>query len=225
MRPPTVPPQTRWCLSVPIRLRVSNGAGQGRVFQVDADSALIGRDPDCDIVLDSIFVSRFHARLQAADGDYEICDLDSRNGVEVQGRRITQPERLRPGDAFTVGPFEIQIVPQPALEQITQDFHRPRSGTEPLLIDVATHEVMIGAAPVRPPLSRLEFRLLALLNEAGGAVRERDELGNAIWGRDQWDLNMLHRLVHRLKEKIEPLPDQPRYIVTVPGVGYRLQTH
>lgn len=195
------------------------------MIQVDADSALIGRDPDCDIILDSIFVSRFHARLQETDGIYEIHDLDSRNGVEVQGRLIQQQERLQPGDAFIVGPFELQIVPQPALEQVTQDFRRPRTGTEALMIDVATHEVMIGATPVRPPLSRLEFRLLALLNEAGGAVRERDELGNAIWGRDQWDLNMLHRLVHRLKEKVEPLPDQPRYIVTVPGVGYRLQTH
>jgi hypothetical protein len=206
-------------------LRVSNGSGQGRVVQVDAESALIGRDPDCDVVLDSIFVSRFHARLQAADGGYEIQDLDSRNGVEIHGRLIERPERLQPGDAFTVGPFELQIVQQPALEQITQDFRRPRSGIETLIIDVATHEVMVGATPVRPPLSRLEFRLLALLHEAGGAVRERDELGDAIWGAGQWDLNMLHRLVHRLKEKIEPVPDQPRYIVTVTGVGYRLQTH
>jgi len=30
--------------------------------------------------------------------------------------------------------------------------------------------------------------------------------------------------VHRLKEKIEPVPDQPQYVVTVPGVGYRLQS-
>ena len=50
----------------------------------------------------------------------------------------------------------------------------------------------------------------------------RRELGDAIWGRDQWDPNMLHRLVHRLKEKIEPNPDKPRYVQTVPWVGYRL---
>jgi DNA-binding response OmpR family regulator len=69
----------------------------------------------------------------------------------------------------------------------------------------------------------LEFRLIALLHEAEGAVRERDQLGDAIWGEGQWDLNMLHRLVHRLKEKIEPTIDKPRYIITVAGVGYRLQ--
>jgi DNA-binding response OmpR family regulator len=56
-------------------------------------------------------------------------------------------------------------------------------------------------------------------------VCERDQLGNAIWGADQWDLNMLHRLVHRLKEKIELRTDQPQFIVTVTGVGYRLQAH
>jgi hypothetical protein len=210
---------------VPIRLRVSNGSGPGRIVQVDAESALIGRDPDCDIVLDSIFVSRFHARLQAAEDGYEIHDLDSRNGVEVHGRLIERPERLSAGDAFVVGPFELQIIQQPALDQVTQDFRRPRTGAEPLIIDIATHEVMVGSTLVRPALSRLEFRLLALLHESGGAVRERDELGDAIWGHGQWDLNMLHRLVHRLKEKIEPAPEQPRYVITVPGVGYRLQSH
>jgi DNA-binding response OmpR family regulator len=209
---------------VSIRLRVTNSGGQGRLVHVDADSAVIGRDPECDVVLDSIFVSRFHARLQALDDGYEIQDLDSRNGVEIEGRLIDQSERLSPGDAFSVGPFELQVVRQPALDQVTQDFRRPPAGTLPLTIDVSTHEVLVGSATVRPALSRLEFRLLALLNEAGGAVRERDELGDAIWGRDQWDLNMLHRLVHRLKEKIEPTPEQPHYIVTVPGVGYRLQS-
>jgi predicted component of type VI protein secretion system len=209
---------------VSIRLRISHSGGQGRLIQIDADSATIGRDAECDVVLDSIFVSRFHARLQTIEDGYEISDLDSRNGVEVEGRLIEQPAHLSSGEAFNVGPFELQIVQQPALEQVTQDFRRPRSGAQPLAIDLSTHEVLIGSAPIRPPLSRLEFRLLALLDEAGGAVRERDELGDAVWGRDQWDLNMLHRLVHRLKEKIEPSPEQPHYIVTVPGVGYRLQS-
>ena len=51
---------------------------------------------------------------------------------------------------------------------------------------------------------------------------EFDELGNAIWGADAWDLDMLYRLVRRVKEKLEPRPDRPRYLQTVRGVGYRL---
>ncbi|MGH2353957.1 MAG: winged helix-turn-helix domain-containing protein, partial [Chloroflexota bacterium] len=50
----------------------------------------------------------------------------------------------------------------------------------------------------------------------------RQELGDAIWGAHNWDPNMLHRLVYRLKEKLEPNPERPRYVQTVPWVGYRL---
>lgn len=209
---------------MPIRLRVTNGNGQGRLIQVDADSAVFGRDPECDVVLDSIFVSRFHARIETTADGYEIIDLESRNGVEVDGILIEERARLSPGDAFSVGPFELRIVGRPALDQVTQDFRRPVASPQRLVVDLSTHEVLLGSDPLRPPLSRLEFRLLALLHEAGGHVRERNDLGDAIWGHDQWDLNMLHRLVHRLKEKIEPSPDQPRYIVTVAGVGYRLKS-
>ena len=205
-----------------IRLRVTGSGGQGREIELPVNSLVIGRDPDCDVVLDSIFVSRCHARLCRTDEQYEITDLESRNGIDVNGRPIEQAASLTPGDAITIGPFELQIVERPVLEQVTQNFTRRPAGAS-LSVDSSTHEVFIKGMPVRPPLSRLEFRLIALLHEAGGAVRERDQLGDAIWGEGQWDLNMLHRLVHRLKEKIEPETGQPHYIITVAGVGYRLQ--
>ena len=206
-----------------IRLRVTSNGGQGREVELDSNSLVIGRDPECDLVLDSIFVSRNHARLCLREGHYEITDLESRNGVDLNGRPIERATTLVAGDAITIGPFELEILERRAPEQVTQEFTRLRD-MPALIVDVSTHEVILGGAPVRPPLSRLEFRLLALLHEADGAVRERNNLGDAIWGEGQWDPNMLHRLVHRLKEKIEPKPDHPRYVVTVAGVGYRLQT-
>jgi hypothetical protein len=206
-----------------MRLRVTNSSGQGHLVLLDGDVAVIGRDPDCDVVLDNIFVSRFHARLQSHEGGYELTDLDSRNGVEVDGQPVEGRARLQPGGAFTIGPFELRIVDRSQLEQATQQFSPSRLPSSPLTVDESTHEVLIGTAPVRPRLSRLEFRLLALLHDAGGAICHRTELGDAVWGSGQWDVNMLHRLVHRLKEKIEPSPEQPRYVITVPGVGYRLE--
>lgn len=206
-----------------LRLRVIDSSGQGRIALVDGDVAVIGRDPDCDVVLDSIFVSRFHARLCRNETGYEVTDLDSRNGVLVDDELLDGPTVLPPGGSFTVGPFEIRIVEQPRFEQVTQPFMRQAKTALPLVVDIATHEVLVNGAPIRPRLSRLEFRLAALLSEAGGAVCDRESLGDAIWGEGQWDLNMLHRLIHRLKEKIEPAADQPRYIITVPGVGYRLE--
>lgn len=207
-----------------MRLRVVNSSGQGRLILIDGDTAVVGRDPDCDVVLDNIFVSRFHARLRRTVEGYQLTDLESRNGILVEGEPVAGRMLLQAGDSFTIGPFTMTIVERSRIEQVTQPF-TPEALLQPaLVVDIATHEVLIEGAPLRPRLSRLEFKLLALLSEAEGTVYERTSLGDAIWGENQWDLNMLHSLVRRLKEKIEPAPDKPRFIVTVPGVGYRLQS-
>jgi pSer/pThr/pTyr-binding forkhead associated (FHA) protein len=207
-----------------IRVRITRDAGQRRDVEVIGNSLVIGRDPECDLVLDSIFVSRSHARLCRVEGGYEVIDLESRNGIDLNGQQVNRAASLAPGDTITIGPFELQVLERPLLEQVTQNFNRHRD-LPALIVDRSTHEVLISGAPVRPPLSRLEFRLLTLLYDADGSVCERDQLGDAIWGANQWDLNMLHRLVHRLKEKIELRTDQPQFIVTVTGVGYRLQAN
>jgi pSer/pThr/pTyr-binding forkhead associated (FHA) protein len=207
-----------------IRVRITGDTGQRRDLEVMGNSLVIGRGPDCDLVLDSVFVSRSHGRLCRIEGGYEITDLDSRNGIEINGQPMNHSSVLAPGDVITIGPFELQILERPMFQQVTQNFNRRRD-IPSLVVDRATHEVLISGTPVRPPLSRLEFRLLTLLHDADGSVCERDQLGDAIWGSNQWDLNMLHRLVHRLKEKIEQRTEQPQFIVTVTGVGYRLQVN
>lgn len=207
-----------------MRLRVISSSGQSRLVLVDGDEVLIGRDPDCDLVLDNIFVSRFHARLRRRDEGYELTDLDSRNGVVTGGEPVAGQTIIRPGGEFNVGPFRVQIIERSQLDQVTQSFSPQLDQPAPLVVEPTTHEVFVGGTPVRPRLSRLEFRLLVLLAGSPGAVCEREVLGDAIWGEDRWDVNMLHRLVHRLKEKIEPFPEQPRYVVTIAGVGYRLES-
>jgi tetratricopeptide (TPR) repeat protein len=91
-----------------------------------------------------------------------------------------------------------------------------------LRVDVPGHAVWRGAEPVAPGLSVKEFALVAHLAAHADRVCTREELGDAVWGPDRWDPNMLHRLVRRVKEKLEPDPARPRYLRTVPGVGYRL---
>jgi DNA-binding response OmpR family regulator len=91
-----------------------------------------------------------------------------------------------------------------------------------LRVDANTYEVLVAGQPLARRLSAQEFQLLSYLFEHRQRVCTRQELGDAIWGRDRWDPNMLHRLVHRLKEKLEPTPDKPRYVQTVPWIGYRV---
>ncbi len=76
---------------------------------------------------------------------------------------------------------------------------------------------------MKTDLSAQEFDLLSLLYGNPNKVLERERLGAAIWGEGNFDANMVHRLVRRLRLKIEPDPSMPRFIHAVPGLGYILK--
>ena len=73
------------------------------------------------------------------------------------------------------------------------------------------------------PLTRVEFRLFQAILEADGRVLTRDQLLDAVYGRDQADILDRTVDVHigRLRDKLGDDADAPRYVATVRGVGYR----
>jgi subtilisin family serine protease len=96
-RPVTVP--AHWG-----RLAVSGGAAVPRSYTLAAFEALIGRAPDCAVLLEGdATVSRRHARLSLSGGQVVLEDLGSSHGTFVNNRRIDRPTLLRPGDTIGVG--------------------------------------------------------------------------------------------------------------------------
>jgi serine phosphatase RsbU (regulator of sigma subunit) len=69
---------------------------------LDKESAVLGRHPDCDIVLDVGAVSRQHARIVQVGEDYFVEDLNSRNGTFVNDERIEGRRRLADGDELRI---------------------------------------------------------------------------------------------------------------------------
>jgi FHA domain-containing protein len=78
----------------------------GRSLRVDKRRVLLGRSRECDIQIEDPNVSRRHAELRQEGSSYWIVDLDSTNGVEVNGRRVKRA-KLDEGDTFTVGSTEV----------------------------------------------------------------------------------------------------------------------
>ena len=90
----------------------------------------IGRDSQNDLVLDdpSKGVSRFHAEIHEAGGVFTIADLNSRNGIWVDGKRV-QRATLTNGVAVRLGAYELVVEDRPASEPFTLAGHGPHPNT------------------------------------------------------------------------------------------------
>jgi DNA-binding response OmpR family regulator len=90
-----------------------------------------------------------------------------------------------------------------------------------LVVDAARHEARIDGRPVA--LSALELRLLATLLDADGRALTRDQLLDGIHGSSEGDVldRAIDVYIKRLREKLGDDANNPRYIATVRGVGYR----
>jgi hypothetical protein len=80
----------------------------GKSFVIDRERAVIGRSQRCDYVLSDPNVSRRHFELQLRGTDWYLVDLDSTNGVSVNGRRVAS-SRLEPGDVILVGTSNLKF--------------------------------------------------------------------------------------------------------------------
>jgi hypothetical protein len=69
---------------------------------------VLGRSSECDISVDDPNVSRRHAEIRHEDGAYWIVDLDSTNGVTVNGKRVDRA-RLAPEDDILIGTTEVHF--------------------------------------------------------------------------------------------------------------------
>jgi len=75
----------------------------GRRLALPPEGGTIGRSRDCDIVLDDVAVSRRHAEIRAGADGWMVADLDSTNGLMVNGRGVRDVQVLQPGDRIELG--------------------------------------------------------------------------------------------------------------------------
>jgi DNA-binding response OmpR family regulator len=89
----------------------------------------------------------------------------------------------------------------------------------PFTLDAMRHEVIRDGKRVR--LTPTESRMLHLLLSHTGQVLTTDMIVERVWGYDEGgDSGLVKTHIRHLRQKIEPAPNSPQFITTVPGVGY-----
>jgi sigma-B regulation protein RsbU (phosphoserine phosphatase) len=83
-------------------LQIVNASGDSEQLQLPGDRNVMGRHPDCDLVLESASVSRQHAQIIREGAQYFVEDLHSRNGTFVNGQQIAGRKLLEDGDRLKI---------------------------------------------------------------------------------------------------------------------------
>jgi two-component system KDP operon response regulator KdpE len=126
-------------------------------------------------------------------------------------------------DDYVTKPFAIGEL----LARLRAVLRRVGPATEPMLeigdlvLDLEKRSVRMAGTPVR--LTPHEFDLLRVLARNEGKLLTHKTILREVWGPAyQLESSYLHVYVSQLRRKLEPDPARPRYILTEPGVGYRL---
>ena len=98
-----------------VKLVLFRDTGERRDFPLSPGRTTVGRKDDCDIRIPVAEVSRRHCEFRASDGGIDVKDLESANGTYVNNKRVSNSQKLAPGDHVIVGPvvFTVQIDGQP----------------------------------------------------------------------------------------------------------------
>jgi len=208
-------------------LLAQKGPLQGQIWAIK-DEISIGRDAQCDIVIDDRQVSRKHALiLSNADRKNYITDLDSKNGTLLNGEYISGKTSLKDGDEIIIGLVqEFVYVSSDATLPLGQAPSADSASTQKLFLDKKARRIWIGDKELIPPLSVSQYDLLVCLYEHQGSVVTREEVVEAVWKNEEAvgvTEQALDALVRRLRDRLKKNDPTHEYIVTIRGVGFKLE--
>lgn len=162
--------------------------GRRETYPFHADTVVLGRAEDCDLRIDSRFVTSRHCRIEKLpDGGFRIADLDSQNGTLVNGTDVQQT-RLAPGDEIRIGPVRCWF--QHAPREVTAPIGAPTEVTD----SAAAEEISVSTRGRTTDSSAAEHALRELMKDL------RSTHG------DQRGLAEVERLVLDVSSRIFPKP-------------------
>ena len=102
-RPPSPKLSRASSRRIPTTLTVTEGSLAGTTLSLMDSGVLLGRNPECTLVLDDDFASGRHARIFRRDGGWFVEDLGSTNGTFLESNRLTEPTPVEVGSTLRIG--------------------------------------------------------------------------------------------------------------------------
>ena len=189
--------------------------GMTAVCAYDGGEGLrLARESDPDVILLDVMLPVMDGfevcrTLRAEGNNVPIIMITAREeetdkvfGLELGARVRTNMRR-----AVAMAP---QSAPEPSGDQLR---------AKDLVIDKARHAVFKDGKEIE--LTQREYELILYLAENPGKVISREELMSRVWQYDYYgDLRAVDVAIRRLREKLEPNPSEPEYVMTKRGAGY-----
>jgi phosphoserine phosphatase RsbU/P len=122
------------------KLHVLKGSNEGTAIPLEGDKFVLGRNPDCDIVIAATSVSREHAQIVRVQNRYYIEDKQSRNGTYINNQAITTRTPLQHNDRIRICDFQAAFLDPPSSSLPTVD----DLGTEDAPESTSTVEAMLS---------------------------------------------------------------------------------
>ena len=146
--------------------------------------------------------------------------------ISVRDREEDKIAALDAGaDDYLVKPFsagELMARIRVVLRRTASPEQEPVFQSEQLVVDLAHHEVTVSGQTVN--LTPTEYDILRILVQHAGKVLTHQHLIRSVWGSNIGvESHLLRVNISNLRRKIEVDPARPRYLLTEPGVGYRLK--
>lgn len=160
-----------------MKIKFVNGELAGKIVDFEEDDISIGREDGNVIQLLTGGVSRYHAQITQKDGTWFISDLDSTNGVKVDGVNISGDRALCLGDEITIGEQKLEIVEISSCNRIL--FKTISDCPDTLMdtkIDIPVSDTMPGTSTAKKPApptkadSSSADKLLAELKSVSGSL-------------------------------------------------------
>ena len=209
----------------------------GRRIPLGENAVIIGRASaggKSDIKIHDDFVSRQHAEISYQQNRYMLRDLESTNGTQLDGKRIT------PGKSYSlthnsiigfgIAREEVRVLlrykesPTTSTARIEETGIGDFNQLEWLKIDENRNEVWVDGKLIT--LSKKEYQLILFLCQRPGKICSRDEIIVGVWPEvaDAAGVSdaAIDQMIHRLRMKIEPDLSQPSRLISRKSFGYIL---